>query len=456
MTDDLAISPKKREQLRQLFVRGNEQMSKGNYEYADDIYFTQCVLEDPGNPIYAATFLANLRKKFGGKRKAISSFIAAGKRVIIDTENPGKLFQASVEALKSNPWDTESLIFAGKACQSLGFLKTALIYHQSAVDTNPNHIGANIACCATHREATDYDAAIACVRRIMRQRPDDREVQQLLHNITVEKTIHKGKYASGGRRDTLESSSTAIPQNEDVMGRTLTVGEQLERKIAKDPQNTTNYIELAHWYYRQSLHERAEECYARAVNVSNNDPKMVELLLEAQEKRLRVVTLRLREEYEMYPQEELKSVFFASRSQYIAKCMELAQHRVKHNPTHTGHRYNYGVVLRKDRQAKEAIAEFQIAKADSERAGDCLLELGRCFQMLKQYELAMIHYHEAVQTLVSGENKKKALYYAMKLAFALEQYTQAKEYGHQLAAIDFAYRDLGEALEQIAQCQANG
>ena len=448
---DSTIAPEKREQLRQLFVRGNEQMSKGGYEYADNIYFTPCVLQDPGNPIYAQTFLANLRKKFGDKKKKTMSIIAAGKRMMIDAQNPGCLFQASIEAIRSNPWDIESLISAGKACDALGHLKSALVYHQSAVDADPHHVGANTAYCATLREAADYDGAIACVHRIMKQRPEDRDVRQLLHDITAEKTIHKGKYATGTPRDVLESSGIAVPKNEDVMGRVLTAEEQIERRIAKDPKNTALYIELAQCYYRQSDSAKAEDCYARAAKVSDNDPKMVEMLLEAQKKRLHTEALRLKDEYERHPQEELKSVFLESRSQYDAKCMELAQHRVKHNPDQSGCRYDYGILLQKNEQVKEAIAEFQIAKEDPLRAGDCLLELGRCFQMIRQYKLAMTHYHEAIQALEPGENKKKALYLAMKLAFTLEDYVQAEEYGHQLAAIDFSYRDLSDVLAQISR-----
>ena|GEM_PF-1188124 len=445
------ITPEKREQLRKLFVRGNEQMSKGGYEYADEIYFTPCVLGDSGNPIYAQTFLVNLRKKFGDKKKSTKSFLAAGKRMVIDSKKPESLFQANIEALKSNPWDIESLISAGNACMELGHLKSALIYHQAAVDADPNHIGANTACCETLREAADYEAAIACVRRIIKQRPEDRDIRQLLHDISAEKTIHQGKYATGASRDILEPSGGTVPENEDVMGRRLTAEEQIERRIAKNPKVIANYVELAQQYYRMSDLAKAEECYVRAVKVSNNDPRIAEMLLEAQKKTLHAEALRLKEEYERHMQAELKPVFLAARSQHEAKSIELARHRVEHYPDNSGHHYDYGLLLQKSEQVKEAIAEFQIAKEDPVRAGDCLLELGRCFQMIRQYRLAMTHYHEAVQALEPGENKKKALYLAMKLSFTLEDYVRAEEYGHQLAAIDFSYRDLGEMLEEIAR-----
>ena len=453
MSTDSTISPEKRERLQQLFARGNEQMLKANYEYADNIYFTECVLQDPGNPIYAKAFLANLRKKFGEKKKTTRSFMAAGKKMTTDAKKPASLFKVGVETLKSNPWDIDTLLATGEACEFLGHIESAVVYYQSAVDADPHHVRANTACCAALRETADYDGALACVQRIATQRPNDPDIRRLLNEIAAEKTIHQGKYATGSSRDAVESIGVTIPKNEDVMGRPLTVGEQIEHRIAKNPQDTANYVELAQWYINQSDYAKAEECYARAAKVTNNAPDMVERLLETQKKRLYAESLHLKEEYEKNPQEARKSVFLAVRSRYDAKSMELAQHRLKHHPNHAGYHYDYGMLLKKHGQVKEAIAEFQLAKAEKNRQGDCLLALGQCFQMIEQNKLAMTHYQDAVSALESGENKKKALYLAMKLAFALEDYGLAESCGHQLAAIDFSYRDLGNMLEQIARRQ---
>jgi len=454
MSTDSTVAPEKRKRLQQLFRLGNEQMSKANYEYADNIYFTECVLQDPGNLIYAKTFLANLRKKFGEKKKTTRSLIAAGKQMAVDAKKPESLFKVSIKTLKSNPWDIETLIAAGRACENMDYLETAIAYYQAAVDADPSHVGANLACSAALKENADFDGALACLQRVQKQQPEDRDIRKLLHDLSAEKAIHQGKYATGASRDAVESIDVTIPENEDVMGRTLTEEEQIERRIAKNPQDTANYVELAQWYSKHLNLVKAEESYARAVEVSQNAPDMVERLLETQKKRLHAETLRLKEEYEKNLQENVKSVFFEIRSQYEAKNRELAQHRIKHYPNHLGYRYDYGILLQKEGQVKEAIAEFQLAKAEPTLQGDCLLALGQCFQMIRQYKLAMTHYQESVSALEPGESKKKALYLAMKLAFTLEDYGLAESYGHQLAAIDFSYRDLGDILEQIAQRQS--
>ena len=425
-------------------------MSKANYDYAD-FYFTDCVLGDPGNPIYARTFLANLRKKFGEKKKTTRSLVAMGKQITTDAIKPANLFKVGIETLKSNPWAVETLISTGEACEALGHVETAILYYQSAVDADPLHIGANTVCSAAMRETADFEGAIACIHRLMKQKPNDLNLRRLLNEISAEKAIHRGKYATGASRDLVESVGTTLAANEDVMGRPMTVEEQIERRIAKNPQDTANYIELAQWHLKHSDYAKVEECYARATLASDNAPDMVERLLEAQKKRLYAETLRLKEEYEKDQREEQKSLFLAVRDQYDTKNMELALHRVQYYPEHAGYRYDYGIALQKNGQVSEAIAELQLAKAERARLGDCLLALGQCFQMIRQNKLAMTHYQEAVAALEPGESKKKALYLAMKLALILEDYGQAELYGHQLAAIDFSYRNLGQMLDQISE-----
>jgi Tfp pilus assembly protein PilF len=67
----------------------------------------------------------------------------------------------------------------------------------------------------------------------------------------------------------------------------------------------------------------------------------------------------------------------------------------------------------------------------------------------------MTHYQDAVALLSPGDDKKKALYLATKLAYALEDYEKAEEYGLQLATIDFSYKDLGELLDKVSQKRNN-
>jgi tetratricopeptide (TPR) repeat protein len=444
-----------REKLQQLFAHGNKQMSLGSHDYANEM-FIQCVLNDPDNPIYLKTFLANLRKKYGDKKKkGIMNFITgSGKKML--SKKPDHVFKTSVETLKSDPWNVNALLAAGGACEELGHHNTAIEYYKAAVESDPFNLDANRICGTALREIADYDGALACVHRILKTKPGDQDAEKLRKDLTVEKTIHKGKYATGDANQVREATKPAgLDEDVDVMGRPLTYIEQVEKRIKKNPNDTANYLELAQYFYQQADYEKSEQYYLQAVKLSNNSPDLTERLLDTQKQKLHANILALKEEFEKTKKESTKTEFYKTKEEYDAKNLELAQHRIHHHPNHAGYHFEYGILLQQRKQIKEAIAEFQLAKAEVTRKGECLLALGQCFQMIKQTKLAMTHYQDAVAALPDGEHKKKALYLATKLAIELEDYEKAEEYGHQLAAIDFSYKDLGELLDKVAKKHHN-
>lgn len=436
-------------------------MSIASYAYADDIYFTPCVLGDPSNVIYFKTFLANLKKKYGEKKKkGVLSFLAGGKKTIA-SKKPDQVFKAAIASIRTNPWDVSALMAGGQACEELGHSDAAVEYYRAAVEAEPFDVEANKLCCAALRELADFDGALACAHRILKVNPKDHEAAKLRNDITVEKTIHKGKYAKGDSNEVREAAAQmkGIAEDEDVMGRKLSYVEQIERRMKKNPGDMANYLELAQYYYQQSDYGKAEEHYTTVVDLSKKSPDMVERLLDSQKQRLHGDVLKLKEEFEQSRDKTIVPRFNQAKEEYEQKNMELVKHRIKHNPNHAGHRYEYGMLLYKLGSIKEAIAEFQMAKADTIRKGECLLALGECFQKIKQHKLAMTHYQEAVEALAESteqkENRKIALYRAAKLAYALEDYEKAEKFGLDLAAIDFSYKDLGELLDKVAKKRQN-
>lgn len=453
-TNESSISPAERERLQQLFAHGNKQMSIGSFDYADEMFFAPCVLGDPGNIIYFKTFLANLKKKFGDKKKkGVFGFLSGGKKTT-GSKKPEQTLKSAIAAIRANPWDVSAFLSGGGACDELGYHEVATEYYRAAVEAEPFDVDANWTCAAALRELADYDGALACVHRILKNNPKDQEAIKLRNDLTVEKTIHKGKYATGDSSQVRETAAGAkvVAEDEDAMGRPLTYLEQVERRIKKNPDDLANYLELAQYFYQQGDYDKAEGYFAKSVKLSKNSPDMIERYLDNQKQKLLAVVTQIKEEYEQTKDKSLVPKFDEAKKVYEEKNIELARHRIKHYPNHSGYHFEYGVLLQKQKQFKEAITEFQTAKIDGTKKGDCLLALGQCFQQIKQYPLAMMHYKEAIEALPdSGDNKKKALYLATKLAMALEDYETAGRYSQQLAAIDFSYKDLGELLDKIAK-----
>ena len=481
------LSPADRERLQKLYNHGNQQMLKTSFDYANTM-FTQCVLGDPGNVVYFKTFLANLKKKYGAKKKKGMLSVFSGSNIKKSVaRKPDQILKAGVEALAANPWDADTLLAMGGICEEQGHHDVAIEYYRAAVEAEPMSYEVNHICCKALREIAAFDEAMGCALRMLKAKPGDQVAAKLQKDITVERTIHKGKYAMGDSqqiRDTVAQMKSTTADGEDVMGRPLTYVEQVERRIKKNPTDTANYMELAQYYYQAGDYEQSEKYYADVVKLTKNEPDMVERLLDAQKqkftakivslpedaKKFKEKALELKAKFEKQKTAEIRDEFYKVKEKYEQakkeletvhqdfeqKNMELARHRIKYHPNHAGYHFEYGELLQKNGEIKDAIAEFQLAKADVMRKGDCLFNLGQCFEYIKQYKLAMTHYQEAIAELADGaENKKEALYLGTKLALELEDFGTAEKYGHQLAAIDFSYKDVGELLDKVARKDNN-
>ncbi|MGL6194786.1 MAG: tetratricopeptide repeat protein, partial [Thermoguttaceae bacterium] len=228
------------------------------------------------------------------------------------------------------------------------------------------------------------------------------------------------------------------------------------RRLKKDPEDVVAYVELAEHYFQASKYKEAETAYKKALELDAGNADIVGHLLDTQKRQLYAELMLIKAEFEKNKTAALKEKFYAKKTEYDEKNLQLSEHRVKTSPGNAANHFEYGTILYQSGKIKEAITEFQQAKNDVTRKGESLLALGQCFQHIKQYKLAAAHYQEAIENIPdSGENKKKALHLAAKLAFGLKDYSQADNYAHQLAAIDFSYKDVGELLDKIASVRDN-
>ncbi len=446
------ITPDQRAKLQKLFEHGNKQMMIASYDYAGDM-FRECVLGDRANVVYLKSFFENLKRKFADrKKKGLFSRMATPS---FKSKKPEQIFEASIKSLMGFPWDAATLVALGKACRESGYDESALVSFQFAVEADPTDMEANRNLAHVLRELHQYDEAIGCWFRVKKAKPDDQEAIKAIKDLQIEKTIFKGKYGSGDAqqvRGVADQMKSTTSEAEDVMGRTLTYEEQVERRIKKNPNDVANYLEFAQYYYQGADYEKAETYFTKVCELSNNSPEQVERLLDAQKQKLQARAVKLKEEFETYRTAELRDEFNKVKQEFDEKNMELAQFRIQNHPAHTGFRFEYGMLLLQRKRFKDAIVEFQQAQADSQRKGECLLALGQCFQQIERYKLAMDHYRGAVTAITEpNEPKKKALYLAARLALGLKDYESAEDFASQLAAIDFSYKDVGDLLDKASQ-----
>ena len=461
------LSAELKSRLQEWYTKGNEMMTKGAHDYATEM-FCQCILGDPSNIVYIQAFILNLRKKYNDNKKGNSmAFLkSAGIKSSIKSSSVRKNWDSVIkngaEMLKINPWDASTFAAMGRACLEMDFPLAGLAYYKQAVESSPNDVEINRTSARALQEMEEYDQAIACWSRVLKIKPNDEEASKSIGDLMVEKTIKVGKY---NNEESEKNKKSTAKYREDVQNIEheeriqLSPEEQFEKNVRKNPENVTLYIDRADYLFQSNQIMEAENVLLRLLKVQDK-PEFRLRLIEVRQRRLMEELNSIKSNFELTDKpevkEKLKPLFAAKKQELEQVTMQMRTMRVEQNPGNSHYRFEMGDAYQSQGKYKEAIAEYQTAKADVSLQGDCLLALGQCFQQIQQYRLALTHYQQAI-TAIAGEGitKKKALYLAARLAYGLNDYDKADDFASQLAAIDFSYKDVGELLDKIAKKRIN-
>jgi tetratricopeptide (TPR) repeat protein len=108
--------------------------------------------------------------------------------------------------------------------------------------------------------------------------------------------------------------------------------------------------------------------------------------------------------------------------------------------------------LKKAGNYSGAIQRLEEARAERALAAAVLLELGECWQHLRQFGKALELYREAAQSGLAGKHQNilvAALYRIGVLAAAMDQPAEAKSALTRLLAIDPGYKDARQRLDKL-------
>lgn len=452
------VSPATRRRLQQCFEFGSKAEAKGSYDYAADMY-TQCILGDPGNTIYARNFLGNLQKKYGNNKKGskLAAVTGAPHRAAIRKSEMQKdwpgVVKAGLELLKVNPWDLGGLTAVAAACAALECDEAQLVYLKGALDLNIKDPEVNRLAGRALARLGKFPEAILCWKRVQAAKPTDEEANRAVADLMVERTIHEGGY------ETAESSvDVRADGDEEPSGTAFTPERQLEKLIQKNPADIQNYVKLSELYLHNERIEQAEEVLAKALEASGGDLTVKERLEDLRMRRMREQVETARRQAESQRTAEAVDLYKRFKAEQNSFEMEYYRSRVDRYPQNIQHKFELGVRLQKSGNYKEAIGFLQAARGDQQRKGQVLLALGQCFYQIKQYKLAMSNLDEATREIPEREieTKKLALYWAGSLAQALKEWDKAEGYFTELAGFDFGYKDVAQRLDKIAELRHKG
>jgi tetratricopeptide (TPR) repeat protein len=448
----MELTPSERARAVKCFEVGSQRLAS-DIDYSIEM-FLQCVTVDPGSPVYLQSLMGALRKKHGGKpRGGLTGLWSAGARASLQKSGRGgnwrEVLKQGLGILKSNPFDHGCLLEMAKAAGQLQLLEAQRVYLKAALDAAPADAEVNRQCAAFLAERGEYDQAIACWVRVSKVKGLEEESQREVAKLQVSKTIVAGEGMAGrpnaaGRRSTPEAAAA------DPVA-------QLRARHEAQPADIDLALELADLLEREVSADEAEKVLARTLAASGNDLKIREHLEDRQMRWARQRVLVAERRVQAEDTEKNRATLGRLREALLRLEVETYAARVSRYPENLSWKYELALRLKSLGNYSEAIRHFQDVLQDSRRKGVVSLELGECFQKIKQYQLAMRNYTTAVEVLTDREMelRKRALYRAGVLAGGLEDIDASLKYLSTLAGLDFGYRDVAQRLDKLNSIRDN-
>jgi tetratricopeptide (TPR) repeat protein len=493
------ITPAKRKRLQQCFEYGRANIASGNFDYALEM-FVNSLAGDPGNLVYVKSFMEALSKKHKDKKGgSLSGLKGAGvrrtwkkARAAKDWEN---LVKSALELLKLNPWDTQVLVSMAEVCEQCGEDETQLYFLKAALDTNPKDAEVNRLAALALTRIGQFEQAIVCWHRVEQARPGHPEAPKEIAELTVLRQMpgarqeaelkaraarQQAKKGGGARpaprsaakqeeaeeeeQKQEEPKAAAVPEPKEEEP---TPEARLRRAIDEQPEQVGNYLELSDLYLRERRFDEAEQTLRRAVEATGGED--VKLRKRLEDARLR----RYQRQYETAAErarknaenEEAQQLAKRAKAELNRVELEVYTARCRRAPEDAALQFELGLRLKRAGKFDEAAQSLQQAREGERQKAAAHLELGECFQHLKQYRQAMSSYEQAIEsseTQAVGTNARTggdeetyrlALYRAGVLAMGLKEWDAAERWLTELAGVDFGYKDVAARLDKIAKAR---
>jgi tetratricopeptide (TPR) repeat protein len=445
------------------------QQENCDHDYTHSI-LVECVLNDPGNLTYVETMLLNLQKKYRNNKRGawLKSFGGRGalKKAATQQDWPA-VFRLAPALLRKNPWDVAVLRSLADACAASGFADVELRYLKNALDANPKDAAVNRHCALSLARTGQYDQAIACWNRVDEIKRGDDEAQKMISELQIEKTRHRGKPGTEGHRHPLprpalpaDGEESSRPRTDEASHRELrlTPRQQLEQDVANHPTDLEAYFSLARLHVEETRFGEAIHVLNKALIVSGQSVIAQEQLEDVEVLRKKRQLADAEHRADAQPTEEHKQHAAALRAELLQFEWEVFQRRSERHPQDLEIKYQLALRLKELDRHREAIPFLEAAAKLPERRILASLELGDCWQRLKQYSKALEQFSRAAERAGNKQldAQQLALYRAGVLAAGLHNLELAESLFSKLVSLDSGYKDASARLDKIREIRHKG
>ena len=448
--------------LRALYNKGNEALSRENYDYAIAL-FNQVLEKEPGFfECRKALREAQFRKAGDGgsgffKRmmSGAGSSPQIAKAKMAMSKNPAEALAIAEQVLNGDPNSSAAHRIIVEAAQALDLPHTGVLSLETLLKNSPKDKGLAIQFAdALAASGGDASRGEQILSDLLRSRPGDGELSKALKNLSARKTMDKGGYSAleggqGSYRDILKNKQEAISlEQEKRVVKAEDVAERLigeyEARLETEPKNLKLVRSLAELYTQKKQFDRALLLYDRIRNSEmGNDPSLERAIAETVVRRFDYQVEQLDPSAPDYAEQSAK-IQAEKLNFQITEC----QKRVEKYPTDLAIRFEMGVLYFQGGKTSEAIAEFQKAQQNPHKRGAAMSYLAQCFAKRKMFDLAARTLQNAIKEKPVFDDEKKDLVYNLGCVLeSMGKKDDAIEQFKQIYEMDASYKDVAAKVD---------
>lgn len=454
------------------FDRANQVIATGDYDYGIQLLITCCKL-DPASMLYRQTLRRTQKAKFNNNMRGsrLAMVTTARTRARMKSAKRGREYLAVLEhgeeVLSRNPWDLGAQMDMAEAADALGLLDIAIFMLDQARQKYPKDPTLNRALARLFEKRGNFSHAITLWQLVKEAVPSDLEAAHKAKDLAASETIQRGQYEESlsGEKPALQTGSHKKLEVQPVDKVTRETSAVLSR-IEANPTDASLYLQLASVYRKFNQLDRARAALEQGLGpTGSNYQIMVEIMemdLDPFRRNLLIAEEKLKaktaaptpddddDEEEGPSLEDLRKIRLRLMKEINSREIELYRLKADRFPQELSHRLELGYRLMRADQIDQAIVELQLARRDPKLVGRAALYLGFCFKRRNNWRLAQRNFEDALAQLPETDeaNRKEVLFQLAQGHAEAGDLGKAIDLGHDLANLDFAYRDIGRLLDE--------
>jgi len=368
------------------------------------------------------------------------------------------LFTAE-KLLNKNPSNLSAHKAIGIAAKELDLRDTVAFAYEEIHKLDPDSPENAKALMQAYIQVGKNDEAIRIGDRVYKANPSDSEIQSLIRQASVEKSIRKGNWeASESFRDKLKDDEEAHKLEQASKAKTTeaelrAIIKDAEEALVKEPENLNLYRDIFNGYRKLKEFGKALEWVGRARKIESGSG---DINLERMESQLKLEKMRQaisdkEKELESDPENaELKRALHALREERSHFRLIQAEDFVARYPNELSYRFELAELYHKKGEVDRAIKELQLAQRSPIVRVDSLILLGKIYKSKRFYDLAAEQFLVVKSEISGSTDQKKEILYELGSCYELQNDMEKAiaEY-KALYSIDIGYQDISKKIDDF-------